>query len=86
MSELGLARNADGVLFRYSGNGRGGFGSSVRLGSGWNSMTTITGRGDYSGDARTDILSVDINGTLWLYRGNGLGGFSAATQAGTNWD
>jgi serine protease len=49
-------------------------------------MTTITGRGDYSGDARTDILSVDTNGTLWLYKGNGLGGFSGRTAAGTGWN
>ena len=48
-------------------------------------MTTITGRGDYSGDAKTDILAVDTNGTLRLYRGNGLGGFPGWTGVGVGW-
>jgi serine protease len=49
-------------------------------------MSTITGRGDYSSDGRTDVLSVDGNGALWLYRGNGLGGFSGRTASGNGWD
>ena len=49
-------------------------------------MTTITARGDYSGDAKADVLAVDPNGALWLYRGNGLGGFSGRTAAGSGWD
>jgi hypothetical protein len=39
-----LARDADGLLFMYRGNGRGGFvtGQREQIGSGWNSLSALT--------------------------------------------
>ncbi|MFF8846680.1 FG-GAP repeat domain-containing protein [Streptomyces sp. NPDC015127] len=36
-----LVRNADGVLYRYDANGRGGFHPRVQVGTGWNTYSTL---------------------------------------------
>jgi len=42
--------------------------------------------GDFTGDAKADILAIKANGDLVLYRGNGLGGFTGVgTKIGTGW-
>ena len=49
-------------------------------------MTSITGRGDFNGDARNDLLAVDTAGTLWLYKGSGTGSWLGRVQAGSGWN
>ena len=83
-----LARDGDGRLWLYRGNGSGGWISPrVQVGHGWNVMTALVGPGDFSGDRRMDVLARDGDGLLWLYRGNGSGGWiSPRTQVGQGWN
>jgi beta-lactamase class A len=82
---LGVTANGD--LYLYRGNGRGGFtGAGTKIGAGWGIFTKVFSAGDFTGDGKTDILGVTANGDLYLYRGNGLGGFTGAgTKIGAGW-
>jgi FG-GAP-like repeat/Tachylectin len=84
-----LARDADGVLFMYRGDGHGGFvtGNRERIGSGWQGFNALFAGGDFSGDGKPDILARDANGVLFMYRGDGHGGFVTGQreQIGTGW-
>ena len=68
-----------GDLYRYRGNGIGGFtGSGAKIGTGWGGFGTMFFRRDFTGDRRSDLLGVTIRGELYLYRGNGAGGFAGS--------
>ena len=87
-----LARQANGDLMLYRGNGTGGFGFGPgipvpsRIGAGWQYFTALFSAGDFTGDGHPDLLARKTNGDLILYRGNGLGGFTGAGQKiGAGW-
>jgi hypothetical protein len=82
-----LARRAStGDLWLYAGNGRGGWGPAVRVGTGWNVFNAIVGPGDVNGDGAADVLARRAStGDLWLYPGNGTGGWKPAVRIGTGW-
>ena len=82
---LGIKANGD--LYLYRGNGRGGFaGGGTKIGLGWSTFTMVFGHRDFSGDGRSDILGIKANGDLYLYRGNGTGGFAGGgTRIGSGW-
>ncbi len=84
-----LARQPDGGLFMYRGNGKGGFvtGADEKIGSGWQSFTALVGNGDWNGDGHADILARTSDGVLYLYRGDGDSGFITGQreQIGTGW-
>lgn len=84
-----LARQSDGALLMYRGDGFGGFatGTAEKIGSGWQSFTALLGPGDWTGDGKADILARTQAGALLLYRGNGAGGFLTGTaeQIGSGW-
>ncbi|HSO70177.1 MAG TPA: VCBS repeat-containing protein, partial [Arachnia sp.] len=82
-----LARDAEGLLWLYRGDGRGGWISpELQIGNGWQGLTAIIGPGDFSGDENVDVLARDAAGLLWLYRGDGRGGWiSPALQVGNGW-
>lgn len=72
-----VARDGDGRLWLYPGNGSGGLETRTLMGrSGWNAMSAITSTGDFNGDGDADVIAKDRVGTgqLWLYPGNGAGG------------
>ena len=83
-----LAETSTGDLYLYHGNGRGGFtGGSTKIGAGWNIFATMFSHGDFTGDAKADILAIKGNGDLYLYHGNGLGGFTGgSTKIGAGWN
>ena len=81
-----VARDSSGVLWIYPGNGSGGFGARVGLGSGWNAMTAISASGDLTGDGQLDLVARDSSGVLWIYPGNGSGGFGARVRLGSGWN
>ena len=66
-----VARDPNGVLWLYPGNGSNGFGARIQLATGWQDMTAITGVGDFNGDGYNDIVARDSSGNLWLYPGTG---------------
>ncbi len=84
-----LARQTDGTLLMYRGDGGGGFqtGNGERIGAGWQSFTALLGPGDWTGDGKADILARTREGALLLYRGNGAGGFltGKAEAIGSGW-
>lgn len=67
-----LARDKDGALWLYQGKADGTLSGKVRAGTGgWNGMDQITGRGDYTGDGKADIVARSTTGTLYIYPGTG---------------
>ena len=82
-----LARQSDGALIMYRGDGQGGFAGRAQIGSGWQSFTALLAGGDFSGDGKPDILARAEDGRLLMYRGDGDGGFvtGSAEQVGSGW-
>jgi hypothetical protein len=83
-----LARNTDGTLLMYRGNGAGGFatGTGESLGGGWQAFDMLIAPGDFDGDRRNDILARQPDGALLLYRGTGNSGFiGGGTPIGAGW-
>ncbi|WP_159618097.1 FG-GAP-like repeat-containing protein [Arthrobacter zhaoguopingii] len=67
-----IARRTDGSLWFYNGNGRGGYGTPIRIGSsGWNAFIDVLAPGDLNGDRRPDLLARHRDGSLWFYAGTG---------------
>jgi hypothetical protein len=84
-----LVRAADGKLSLFRGNGTGGWQSttSTEIGTGWNTYNRVLSTGDFTGDARPDVIGRDPNGDLYLNRGNGTGAWQNGqrTKFGTGW-
>ncbi|MFE0651997.1 FG-GAP-like repeat-containing protein [Streptomyces sp. NPDC059534] len=83
-SDLYAREAATGKLWLYPGRA-GYFGSRVLVGSGgWNAMDSLLGIGDWSGDARPDLLALDGD---WLvqYQGTGAGGVRTGEQTTASW-
>jgi len=72
-----LYRNAsDTHLYMMKGNGANGWASPtpVQVGTFWTDVDLIFGKGDFSGDAKPDVLYRKAsNQQLFVVRGNGLG-------------
>ncbi|MFI9580518.1 FG-GAP repeat domain-containing protein [Streptomyces sp. NPDC052236] len=65
-----VARDKDGVLWLYQGNGRGNFSTRVRIGGGWGAFTQLVGAGDVDNDGRPDLIAYGAGGT-YVYRSTG---------------
>jgi hypothetical protein len=68
-----VARDAQGNLWLYPGNGSNGFGARIQLSpsTDWLAMTSIQGVGDFNGDGHADLVARDSSGNLLLFPGNG---------------
>ncbi|MGV1034577.1 MAG: FG-GAP repeat domain-containing protein [Microbacteriaceae bacterium] len=64
------SRSGAGDLYatRYSG---GGWQAPTLIGNGWNSMVSLLGVGDVTGDGQPDILALDSAGALFAYPTDG---------------
>ena len=82
-----IARDSNGRLYLYPGNGTGGFSARSMIGSsGWNSMTSLVGPGAFdTGNTNNDVIARHTDGRLWLYPGNGSG-LSPRVQIGTGFN
>ncbi|MFF2778177.1 FG-GAP repeat domain-containing protein [Streptomyces sp. NPDC058052] len=82
-----VARDRDGVLWLYQGNGTGGFATRVRVGGGWQIYDKISGGSDLTGDGRADVLATDRTGVLWLYpsTGKATSPFATRKRIGAGW-
>ncbi|MDR1798318.1 MAG: FG-GAP-like repeat-containing protein [Bifidobacteriaceae bacterium] len=45
----------------------------------------VYGPGDWNGDKKADVVTVDANGAMWLRKGDGKGGVGSAVQIGRGW-
>lgn len=76
-----IARDMNGNLWLYPGNGDGGWQNRIQIGWGWNVMSRLAAVGDYDNDGKGDVIAQDAGGTMWLYPGNGNGGFTGQRWA-----
>jgi stage II sporulation protein D len=84
--DLIARQRGTGLLFLYSGNGRGGFLGSSQIGQGWGRMDAIVGAADWDEDGAVDLIAREpATGILWLYPSNGSGGFQSRIQVGHGW-
>jgi hypothetical protein len=73
-------------LWRWHGNGQGGFGNGAVVGCGWETFESVIGPGDITNDGKADLLGLWIGGDcMYRWNGNGQGGFSAAAEVGCGW-
>ncbi|UVJ38298.1 GH25 family lysozyme [Arthrobacter sp. CJ23] len=72
-----IARKPDGTLWFYAGTGRvdstsSGYLPGRKIGDfGWDAFDAVVGVGDFTGDAKADLIARGRDGSLWLYRGTG---------------
>ncbi|MGX1367328.1 hypothetical protein RKD19_002687 [Streptomyces canus] len=68
-----VARGTDGQLWLYQGKADGTLSARVRMkdSTGWNGMSVIAGRGDYTGDGIADLVTRNSAGSLLIYPGTG---------------
>lgn len=81
-----LASDATGNLYRYPGDGAGGF-QARKLAipaSDWSTVTDAITPGDFNRDGKADVVA-RAGDVLWLYPGDGAGGFGARSQISTGW-
>ncbi len=85
--DLVAVNKNDDHLWRWYGNGQGGFGGGVQLGSGWSPFRkTITGAGDLNRDGNADIVAIgEGDGDLSIWYGYGNGTFTPASRVGPGW-
>ena len=84
-----VAINFDtGCLFRWLGNGSGGFGAGAQVGCGWGPYAgTLAGAGDLNNDGNGDLVAINVGtGCLFRWLGTGNGGFGAGAQVGCGWN
>ncbi|RSO11359.1 hypothetical protein DMH18_10070 [Streptomyces sp. WAC 06783] len=86
-----VGRDKEGALWLYQGRPDGTLAGRIRIGSGgWNAMTGIAGRGDYTGDGKADLLARDTKGILYIYPGTGNAAADVAlgsrVTVGTGWN
>ena len=79
-----VSRRTDGYLWFYPGNGSGGYGTPVRVGSGWQVYNKLIGAGTFNGDQYPDLLARHNDGSLWFYAGTGDGKFKARVKVGSS--
>ena len=77
-----LAADSSGVLWSYPANGRGGFGTRVRIGPGWSGLKAGF-VADWNADGVNDIVAQWKTGTLSVYRGKLSGGFLSPLRVGS---
>ncbi|MFF2774926.1 FG-GAP-like repeat-containing protein [Streptomyces sp. NPDC058052] len=83
-----LARDKNGVLYLYKGNGLGtALATRVKVGTGWQIYNKIVGAGDYTGDGLTDIVARTTGGDLYVYPGTGSATvpFKTRVKVGSGW-
>ncbi|NKX49333.1 lysozyme M1, partial [Arthrobacter deserti] len=66
-----IGRKSNGELWFVPGTGKGGYGTAVRIGTGWQIYNLILGVRDFNGDGRNDLVPRHVNGSLWFYAGAG---------------
>lgn len=62
----------NGALWSYQTQADGTLTGPTKIGSGgWDKFSLITGRSDYTGDGKPDLIAKDTSGNLYIYPGTG---------------
>ena len=87
-----LAVDGSGNLFDYvgsgfAGDGFGGFGGSLQIGSGWAGFSKLFRVTNWNGDGLESVMAETPDGTLFQYPGDGQGLLAGTrTQVGTGFN
>ncbi len=92
-ADVVAVETATGDLYAYPGtgtlDGTNTLGGRVKIGSGWNSMSSLTTPGDLNGDGIADLVAKDESGKLYVYPGsgslNGVNPLGNRVQIGSGW-
>lgn len=86
--DLVAVNGTTGCMYRWRGNGVGGFAPGVLIGCGWASyMHRLVAPGDINSDGNADLVAVDFStGCMFRWLGDGSGSIGAGTQLGCGWD
>jgi hypothetical protein len=86
ISDLVAIEFWSGCLYRWNGNGSGGFGGSTQVGCGWQPYWgRYAAVGDINRDGNGDLVAIQ-NDTLHRWFGTGSGGFAYGGTWGGGWD
>ncbi|MET9730320.1 trypsin-like serine protease [Streptomyces sp. NPDC006458] len=69
-----------GTLWRYPGNGKGGFGNRAKIGAGWQTYAQVVAHGDFTGDGRPDLVGRTAAGALHIHPSSTTGTYSFGTR------
>ncbi|MDR1799724.1 MAG: FIVAR domain-containing protein, partial [Bifidobacteriaceae bacterium] len=76
---------SNGALHLISTTTTGGVASTKTVVASGLSGHRVFGPGDWNGDGKADVITVDPAGTMWLRAGNGAGSLAAPVQNGRGW-
>lgn len=79
------AKDAQGVLWVYGGDGSGGFVQRARIGSDFGQYDTVIGGGDLDGDGNREILAIRPNGDVSVYSFDGGATWSGPRVVASGW-
>ncbi|MFJ7272490.1 FG-GAP-like repeat-containing protein [Streptomyces sp. NPDC099050] len=85
-NDVAAVEEATGKLFVYPGTGDGKLGARIEAGTNWDSMSSVSGAGDYTGDGKDDIVARQNDGNLYVYPGIGGGKLGARIANGGGWN
>ncbi|MFI1935761.1 FG-GAP-like repeat-containing protein [Streptomyces purpureus] len=85
-NDVVAVEEASGKLFVYPGLDNGGLGARIEAGTNWDSMSSLGGAGDYTGDGKDDIVARQNDGKLFVYPGIGGGKLGARIDNGAGWN
>lgn len=77
-----------GSLMMYPSLGNGKFNTAVKVGTGYQAYNQVRGHGDYTGDAKPDVVVRNTAGTLYLLKGTGKATseiFATGVKIGFGW-
>lgn len=83
-----MAIDGSGILWLYTAKSTYSadpYNARVQIGSGWGSMSQVSGVGDVTNDAYNDLIAVDSSGNLRIYPGATGTGFGATIILGSGW-
>ncbi|XVU25670.1 FG-GAP repeat domain-containing protein [Actinoplanes sp. CA-054009] len=75
ISDLIARQTSTGRLFRFTGNGKGGFSSAAAYAGTYKGVSRFVGPGDITGDGKADLIAI-YGTTMYAWYGNGNGGFT----------
>ncbi|QES51902.1 ATP/GTP-binding protein [Streptomyces venezuelae] len=85
-NDVVAVEKATGKLFVYPGTGNGGLGSRIESGTNWDSINSVSGAGDYTGDGIHDLIARQSDGRLFVYPGTGSGKLGTRIDNGSGWN
>ncbi|MDR1825568.1 MAG: DUF4185 domain-containing protein [Bifidobacteriaceae bacterium] len=82
--EILAIHGTSGELFGFEASASGGLTKQTTLVSGLLNQQAY-GPGDWDGDGKADVVSVDAAGYMWLYSGTGKGSVGSKVEIGHGW-